>query len=96
MITFLFSLVVLAMVFSFWNIIVEYAVAAEIGKRELGEDEFAVRYNAVINVVPDFLKQFNPKMATIKNKVMPFAMILLVLTVLSPIFAVGSLIAMFF
>lgn len=96
MITFLFSLVVLAMVFLFWNIIVEYAVASEIGKLELGKDEFAARYNEVSNAVPDFLKQFNPKMATIKNKVMPYAMILLVLTVLSPIFAVGSLIAMFF
>lgn len=96
MITFLFSLLVLAMVFSFWNIIAEYAVAAEAGKLELGKDEFAARYNEVSNAVPDFLKQFNPKMATIKNKVMPYAMILLVMTVLSPIFAVGSLIAMFF
>ena len=96
MITFLFSLVVSAMVFSFWSIIAEYAVATEIGKRELGEDEFAVRYNEVSSAVPDFLKQFNPKMATIKNKVMPYAMILLVMTILSPIFAVGSLIAMFF
>lgn len=96
MITFLYSLLILGFIGLILSISIDFAKAVEVGKQQLGITDFTERYEVEQSKTIDFLAQFNKEaMSSAKVKLGWVGWYFVFVTVIVPIFTIGSLIEIF-